>query len=234
VNDEPVEVLAGLSNSFGIDSTSSVGYHIVDVAGELTNKNYILLRRISELWFVDKALGAALDGPPILCGKPTASSVTVHSVTLLNNKGNQKPEYAVSTSNALSKTAQNALSWQADTIFNVSFLTRATYTVYVYARSAENGNYYAGVAQVSEAITVDTDHTEIDGIPQTNPLKAWVQNGRLYVSGLTAGKPWRVISLSGVPLRISMADSEEADISLPVVQGVYIVQSENRTVKVKN
>ena len=70
-----------------------------------------------------------------------------------------------------------------------------------------------------------------DDIPQAKPLKAWMQNGRLHVSGLTVGSQWSVYSISGTLVYTAKATAEEADTSLPV-PGIYIVVSEQRRAKV--
>jgi hypothetical protein len=87
-----------------------------------------------------------------------------------------------------------------------------------------------GIASVSVEITYTVLPTGTEDISQANVLKAGMQNGPLHVSGLTAGKPWSVYSLSGALICRNVAGSDEADISLPV-RGVYIVQSGNATVK---
>jgi hypothetical protein len=63
------------------------------------------------------------------------------------------------------------------------------------------------------------------------PLNAWMLNGRLHVSGLTVGKQWAVYGISGLLICQHVANSDEADVNLPV-RGVYIVTSDHATVKV--
>jgi len=72
--------------------------------------------------------------------------------------------------------------------------------------------------------------TGIDNL-QTCILKAYVQNGTLYVSGLTAGKAWSVYNISGVRLLQDIAKDEKANFVLPV-HGVYIVKMGNQSLKV--
>jgi hypothetical protein len=60
-------------------------------------------------------------------------------------------------------------------------------------------------------------------------FKAWHNDGRLHVAGLTVGQPWQLYSLSGVLLHHAVAIAPEADIRLPE-RGVYIVRSGNETV----
>jgi hypothetical protein len=72
--------------------------------------------------------------------------------------------------------------------------------------------------------------TGIDDIPAPNPLKAWVRNGQLRVSGIAAGKPLNIYTVTGVPVYKNIAASDEVDIPLNV-RGVYIVQSGDNTIK---
>ncbi|MDR1337226.1 MAG: hypothetical protein LBK22_10405, partial [Tannerella sp.] len=84
-------------------------------------------------------------------------------------------------------------------------------------------------------VSLDINHQHVptanSDIPQTKPLKAWAQNGGLHVSGLTAGKPWSVYSVSGALIYRSTAGSDEADVPLPV-RGAYIVKSGVQVIKV--
>jgi len=79
-------------------------------------------------------------------------SITVKALAIPVNPGNQTVEYAISTSNSLSNSALNALSWQSKPTFT-GLLENTVY--YAYARSAANTNYNAGVAQMSEAIKTE-------------------------------------------------------------------------------
>jgi hypothetical protein len=81
-----------------------------------------------------------------------------------------------------------------------------------------------------------TDNAVIDGEQGEHtgsPLRAWMLNGTLHVSGLTQGQPWTIHNLSGVCLHLSIAEDEKATATLPE-RGLYIVTSGNRSVKVIN
>ena len=123
---------------------------------------------------------------------------------------------------------------------------KATFTVQPKANLAA-GNYnetisISGTGGTSEKVAVSAKvdasftvagGTAIETVSQATGLKAWVQNGTLHVSGLTAGKPCRVYTVTGV-LVTSPSPSkggEEVTTSLPG-HGLYIVQSGNWTVKV--
>ena len=84
---------------------------------------------------------------PAVSGTPTASSITVGAVTLSPNTTGQTAEYAITTN--ASTSAPSNLTWGASTTFS-SLASGATY--YVWARSAQNDNYNAGVPQRSAAI----------------------------------------------------------------------------------
>ena len=66
---------------------------------------------------------------------------------------------------------------------------------------------------------------------QAPALKAWAQHSTLRVSGLAAGKPWSVYSTTGSLVYHGVAESDEAEVALPM-SGVYIVQSGRQVVKV--
>ncbi|MDR2971508.1 MAG: choice-of-anchor J domain-containing protein [Bacteroidales bacterium] len=66
---------------------------------------------------------------------------------------------------------------------------------------------------------------------EINPLKAWVQDDRLFIEGLNVGDPWRVYSVIGTLVYQGIAHSERLSIKLNA-RGVYIIQSENRIGKV--
>jgi len=69
-------------------------------------------------------------------------------------------------------------------------------------------------------------------------LKAWVQNGVLYVRGLTPGKPWSIYNLYGQLIYTGIAVCavetqciETQSIASLRGRGIYIIQSANATVK---
>ena len=83
----------------------------------------------------------------------------------------------------------------------------------------------------SNAATVTVVQITSENTPTANTLKAWARNGQLHVNGLIPDKTWSVFNTSGALVYQSIATSDEADIPLRV-QGTYIVQSGNHTVKV--
>ena len=70
-------------------------------------------------------------------------------------------------------------------------------------------------------------HTEPVEVPT---LKAYASNGILTVSGLQAGEPVSIYSLSGQLVYKGVAKAETEQIPLNV-NGIYIVATKNRTIK---
>ena len=64
-----------------------------------------------------------------------------------------------------------------------------------------------------------------------NTLNAWKRNDLLYVTGLAVGEVWSVYTASGALVFRGVANSQDAEILL-LTQGVYIVQSGDRTVRI--
>jgi hypothetical protein len=80
--------------------------------------------------------------------------------------------------------------------------------------------------------TILTDFgTGTAGAPPAKTLKARTDNGILYISGLTAGKPWSIYGISGLLLRQGTAAGPEITVTLPA-QGMYVVVSGEEAVKV--
>ena len=65
---------------------------------------------------VMRATGADVNEAPTLDSK-TKNSITVEALTIPVNPGNQTVEYAISTSDSLSTSAVNVLSWQSEPRF---------------------------------------------------------------------------------------------------------------------
>ena len=65
-------------------------------------------------------------------------------------------------------------------------------------------------------------------------LKAWMQNGVLFVRGLTPGKPWYIYNLYGqlIYTGIAVGDVEMQCIASLPARGVYIVVNGQTAVKV--
>jgi|GEM_PF-5672566 len=72
--------------------------------------------------------------------------------------------------------------------------------------------------------------TGIENVSQASGLKAWVENGTLHVSGVSASEKWSVYTVGGTLVHQGMAND---NIRL-TQRGVYIVRSETGTAKVVN
>jgi len=107
---------------------------------------YIKDVSLAERLQTEKFYGA-ITGPPEEAGK-TRGSITVKAIDAPSN--GQTVEYAVSALNELTPHALEALAWQPETTFE-GLSADATY--YVYARSASDDRYFAGMATASEGIT---------------------------------------------------------------------------------
>ena len=68
-------------------------------------------------------------------------------------------------------------------------------------------------------------------LSKSSLLQAWVRDSILYVNGLTPGKTVSVYTTSGAMVYNSIAMSNEANMKL-MAPGVYIVQSEGKSIKV--
>jgi hypothetical protein len=97
---------------------------------------------------ITRAAGAQVSAPTL--ASRTYNRITVNAVTAPVN--GQTAEYAIST--ASNGTGLSA--WQTGVVFTG---LNANTTYYVYARSAESGNYHAGTTSVSAAITTPQSGT---------------------------------------------------------------------------
>jgi len=89
--------------------------------------------------------------------------------------------------------------------------------------------------QVKDSATVTVATTPIiAGVPKANTLQAWMQNGTLRISGLTAGKTWSIYTISGALVKQSVASGTSANVNLDIARGVYIVKSNGRVVRFVN
>ena len=96
---------------------------------------------------IEKGVGEKVDVPTIQ--GQTLTSITVNAVPLPGN--GQTVEYAIGTTNNANAAS---LKWQDEVIF-AGLAENATY--YLYARSKENDDYFAGATSVSDPITTNTD-----------------------------------------------------------------------------
>jgi len=89
--------------------------------------------------------------------------------------------------------------------------------------------HHIRIAAVFRNTRVSNEQWTID----RGQLKAYVQNGVLYVSGLTHGASWNVYNILGTLVYQGVASSDKAEIPLPG-RGVYIVVNGQTAVKVNH
>ena len=95
---------------------------------------------------------------------------------------------------------------------------------------ATNG---AGTDTKEFSITIEKE-VSIPNITQHNILKAYLQDGTLYVSGLQPGEKWSVYTISGICIYENTASCDVErwqDASSQFGTGIYIVKAGNRTIK---
>jgi len=63
------------------------------------------------------------------------------------------------------------------------------------------------------------------------PLKAWTHEGKLYLSGLTEGKPWHIYNLYGQVIYSGIAVTNKMEIPLPV-KGIYFIANVKESTKI--
>jgi len=117
--------------------------------------------------------------------------------------------------------------------FSPTTMIAGVYSFYVVVTNTSNsatGKKTATMTSYVATVTVK-NATGIENISQATGLKAWVANGTLHVSGLTAGKQWSVYNVAGILIYQGIATGDEATQSIPT-RGIYIVQSEKHTLKV--
>jgi|GEM_PF-6551794 len=105
--------------------------------------------------------------------------------------------------------------------------TERTGTVYYYVvitntNTEVNGETTASIASDVAAITVELE-TGIS-IPAINSLNAWVHNGMLHITGLTAEKMLSIYTASGVQVYQSPAQGSKVEIPFNHLRGVHIVR----------
>ena len=123
---------------------------------------------------------------------------------------------------------------RADQIITGSCFDPELRTLYVYSLHAVSmpGVHMYLQPLVHVYYVKEDEQDAINTVSQEKALRVWMLNSRLYVNGLIPDKPWSVYTITGQLVHRSIANSEQADIYLPV-HGIYIVTSNNETVKAK-
>jgi uncharacterized protein (TIGR02145 family) len=98
---------------------------------------------------IGKTAGPDLNGAPVAIGK-TAGSITAGGVSATSNPADQGLQYAILSKSEWDENEELPEVWQSENL--LKGLKPGT-EYYVFARSAENNNAYAGKAEMSEVIT---------------------------------------------------------------------------------
>ena len=106
-----------------------------------------------------------------------------------------------------------------------------TKTVTLHVPNGTTALYQAANVWKSFEKYLEYDPAGIEDIGNQN-MKAYISNGMLIIDGLEAGQQWSVFSITGTLMFQGTADSVETRHALPLQRGIYIVESEGRTVKV--
>ena len=188
------------------------------VSGTNQGKSFSLKASMSLV--VSKAAGAEVPTPTL--ESKSLTSITVRPIAPLSN--GQTVEFAISQTNLAPNDGWKRYS----TTFN---LLKPNTLYYVFARSVETNYISAGPASAPLQVVTNNEMNHIDEIQEHNPLQAFMRYGLLHISGLTPGKILYIYNAASVLVYQSIATGKEMDISLKG-QGLYIVRSEEQTVKV--
>jgi len=211
-------ILSDIGEISGIPEKAGTFIFTVKAEGEAGSDTKELIFKIGK--------GNGAEVASLTLQRKTHNSITMNAAVLSTGNTGQTAQYAYTTSDSA-----NPSNWQDNSFFG-GLTNGATY--YIFARAKENDNYHAGAVSTGVPVTTDAQETTGSGEDlQANPLTAYVQGGKLYVRGLTEGKPWSVYNASGMLVYRGIATSDEMTISLSAL-GLFIIQSENRTLKVSN
>jgi hypothetical protein len=89
---------------------------------------------------------------------------------------------------------------------------------------------YVIVNGIDLEITVD-EATGIPSLSKSHPLRAWMHNGSLHISGINPGETLRIYNIMGVLMYHCITFSDEIAIPL-TTKGMFIIKSGDRTAKI--
>ena len=115
--------------------------------------------------------------------------------------------------------------------FNGANLTVTRGGVFIIGLVTAETEHYVRSEKVTSTLNVGGTTSAPELLSYSTPLRAWTHNGLLHISGLETGEVWSVYTVSGALIYRDVAGSEEAEIALRT-QGVYIIQSGDRTLRV--
>ena len=75
------------------------------------------------------------------------------------------------------------------------------------------------------------DATNIVEMLYATPLQAWITNDVLHIKGIGTNQCYRIYTISGTLIYQGIANNDTTEITLPI-RGMYIIQLENRSLKI--
>ena len=153
-------------------------------------------------FIINKASGAIVNAPIVALS--TRNSITINSVTAPNN--GQTVEYAISTS-----TTTPVYGWQTGLTFS-GLSSGITY--YVFARSASNNNYNAGIA-ISTQIHVDFEPN--NEISFGDPSISLFLDGTNLVDGGTT-----IFNQTAESYTVSISNAGTENKPIPLISGEWV------------
>jgi hypothetical protein len=168
-------------------------------------------------------------------GNQTPLTVTV------SNTGNQ-PTGALDI--ALSGTHADAFTLSTPSIDNISFGLDARFTIapnldlswgtYTATVTVTGNHSLLGTFDVSFRVAPPVNIRDFVETGHAPSLQAWFTNGVLHIKGLTIGQIYRIYNISGTLVHqgVATADVETWRAASLQPSGIYIIQSENKSVKI--
>jgi len=223
---QPVNV--SITSSDAAEITWNNATKRLDIAAGITSGEYVVVLTATNgtapnatwtftLTVTESALAPTINGPTALSLEADYAATSTGAYTI---GGTEPVDVSITSTDA------SQITWNNDTK-QLDIATGIQPGVYVVVLTATNGTAPDATWTFTLTVTERTGCSEI----QTNPLKAWVLNGQLYVTGLIAGETLSIYGINGVIIYQSVVASNEVNISLPA-QGVYIVRSGYNTIKV--
>jgi alpha-L-arabinofuranosidase len=182
----------------------------------------------------------------------SGTGVTAQTVTVTQNAAGSTPTLDLSVSSLTfdSDAGQETFDIASNVEWSVG--SNAAWLTISPASGSNNGTVTVSIAAnttgaprtatitisgsgMSTSVTITQSNTQVgnEELRITNDeLRAFVEGGVLYVSGLKPGKPWNVYSLSGALIYTGVGDVETLRATSLQNRGVYIVTQEGRSVKV--
>jgi|GEM_PF-5796407 len=195
-----------------------------------TNMNGFIVFATSDDFETIDAQEGAQAFADMLAGGDWSNIANVAAYFFPNSTPNGAPQSSNSTTNYSYFIETETV---VEYVYLDGYLTPVSVIYTLYAKPA--------VTVVNQTLDVTAGvPTNIAFVTCPNPLRAWVENGVLHVSGLTAGETWSVYNAAGVCIYVGagLAPAQNSGQSsgqpqgLPLqTHGLYIVKQGNNAVK---